>query len=189
MYLNPNKKKLETEHLETGNLQTEDGKAMINKDGTLNFNYFSKKSQIKNSQYQKESKLENLLTNQNIVESETNKETKLNFYYGKKLEKSERSLRGTITKDARTTHLGSGNIVGKFMKEGNAHLLLDGLAREKVVASRREERKEDSNGFGFARRKEDTSLVKNSNYSKSRIMNMKWLIIRSIDSPQIEECR
>jgi hypothetical protein len=169
MLLNPNKKKLETEHLETGNLQSEDGKAMINKDGTLNFNYFSKKSQIKNSQYQREPKLENLLTNQNILESETKKETKLNFYYGKKIERSEKSIRGTITKDARTTHLGSGNIVGKFMKEGNANLLLDGISRERAVGTRR---KEDSNGFGFARRKEETSLVKHSTYSKSKYISM-----------------
>jgi len=173
MYLNPNKKKLETEHLDSNNIQSEDGKAMINKDGTLNFNYFSKKSQIKNSQYQKEPKLENLLTNQNIVESETKKETGLNFYYGKKLQKSERSLRGTITKDARTTHVGSGNIVGKFMKLGNANLLLDGMSRERAVGSRKydESRKEDSNGFGFARRKEETSIVKNSNYSKSKTIS------------------
>jgi hypothetical protein len=169
MLLNPNKKKLETEHLETGNLQSEDGKAMINKDGTLNFNYFSKKSQIKNSQYQREPKLENLLTNQNILESETKKETKLNFYYGKKIERSEKSIRGTITKDARTTHLGSGNIVGKFMKEGNANLLLDGISRERAVGTGR---KEDSNGFGFARRKEETSLVKHSTYSKSKYISM-----------------
>lgn len=174
-HLKPSKKQLETEPVESVNLQSEDGKAMINKDGTLNFNYFSKRSQIKQSTYQKDPKIDHLLTNQNIVESQTRKDG-LNFYYGKRSQRSEKSIRGTVTIDARNTHAGSGNIVGKFMKEGNAHLLLDGRSRsrprEREVESRGfpgSVRKEDSNGFGFARRKEDTSLMKQSTNSKSRL--------------------
>ena len=174
--LTENKRRLESENANLENLQTEEGHMMINKDGTLNFQIFSKKSQMKQSTYQKDPKLEGLLTNQNIVESETKKEGALHFYYGKKVEKvekvqkSEKSLRGTITKDVRMTHANSGNIVGKFMREGNAQKLLEGR-REREMMSRGPVdslRKEDSNGFGFARRKEDTSLVKNSLNPKSK---------------------
>lgn len=139
---------------------------MINKDGTLNFEVFARKSQIKNSNYQKDPKLDILLTNQNIIESETkrdpNKDPQLNYYYGKNLQKSEKSLRGTVTREARTTHANDKNIVGKFIQGGNAQMLLNqprrDRSKEKVLSSR----KEDSNGFGFARRKEETSLYKNS---------------------------
>lgn len=173
-HLKPTTNQLETEPIESVNLQSDEGKAMINKDGTLNFHYFSKRSQMKQSTYQKDPKLENLLTNQNIVESETRKEG-LNFYYGKRSQRSEKSIRGTVTVDARNTHAGSGNIVGKFMKEGNAHLLLEGRNKsrlqEREVQSRGfpgSIRKEDSNGFGFARRKEELSLMKQSVNSKSK---------------------
>lgn len=166
MLLNPNNKR-ESEEIKP--ISGEPGGAMINKDGTLNFQIFSKRSQIKQSQYQNQPKLENLLTNQNIVESEMKKDPKLNFYYGKKIEKSEVSIRGTITKEARTNHTNSGNIVGKFIKKGNANLLLNSRSKKSVGEdySKRTNpvgsiRKEDSNGFGFSRRKEDTSLYKNS---------------------------
>lgn len=164
---------MESEPIESMKTPSEEAKAMINKDGTLNFHYFSKKSQIKQSTYAKDPRLENLLTNQGLVESQTKKEG-LNFYYGKKSQRSERSLRGTVTVDARNTHAGSGNIVGKFMKEGNAHLLLEGRTRLRAreLESRGAPgslRKEDSNGFGFARRKEETSLMKHSANPGNRV--------------------
>ena len=175
MLLHPNKKTKQSQMSNKSQPQTEAGNAMINKDGTLNFQIFAKRSQIKQSQYQNQPKLENLLTNQNILEYEMKKEPKLNFYYGKKAQKSETSIRGTITRDARTTHANSGNIVGKFMKEGNAHLLLNTMSKKgsREVLSRRANpvgsiRKEDSNGFGFSRRKEETSMYKNSLNPKSR---------------------
>lgn len=176
MLLHPKKKSQYSDNTEKSEKNANEGNAMINKDGTLNFQIFSKRSQIKQSQYQNQPKLEqHLLTNQNIVESEMKKEPKLNFYYGKKAQKSETSIRGTITRDARTHHANSGNIVGKFMKEGNAHLLLNSRSKKgsRELMSRRANpvgsmRKEDSNGFGFSRRKEETSMYKNSLNPKSK---------------------
>ena len=101
---------------------------MLNRDGTINFDYFSKKSKIQRSSYQNQKRqepdnnLENLLTNQNI---EPEVKQKLNYYYGKKSQR-ENSIRGTITKQAKLDHVGSGNIVSRFIMKGNANKLLAG---------------------------------------------------------------
>lgn len=107
----------------------ETGELMINKDGTLNFHYFSKRSKIKESTYPNEIKVENIGTiDQEIEESELQKQApkqeQLNFYYGQNQPRPGSPLRKTVTKEARTTHAGFGNIIGNFMREGNAQMLI-----------------------------------------------------------------
>lgn len=118
---------------QNGNRPTiENSNQMLNKDGTINFNYYSRKSDIKHSNYQGDSKIDKLLTNQagDQEEAGTNK---LNFYYGKNSHR-DNSERLTSTRQARTTHAMSGNIVSNFIKEGNANKLLEAKSVKNSIA-------------------------------------------------------
>jgi hypothetical protein len=174
------------EQLRKSPSRRENGQMMINKDGTLNFNMFSKRSQFKESTYQNEPKVEQIyVNNEDIQESELQtkevpRESKpLNFNY-KYNSPNGSPVRKTVTKEARSKHAGYGNIVGNFMKGGNAQMLIQSKPQVmRPLESRLQENtvrsgpREESLAFAFSTPKDlepsQPSEFKQSYNSKSRL--------------------
>lgn len=138
----------------------EESNHMLNKDGTINFEYYSKKSNYKHSSIQNDDNhLNKLLTNQNSEEQNKN----LNFYYGKTYNINQiPETKEENVKPIRKSHQNSQNILSGFIKDGNPGLLIKDGSNLKLNSFKNNSYQSKRNNRAYNDDKNETEMNKNS---------------------------
>lgn len=142
------------------NKMMESSNHMLNKDGTINFEYYSKKSNYKHSSIQNdENHLNKLLTNQTPEEQNKN----LNFYYGKTYNINQiPETKEENVKPIRKSHQNSQNILSGFIKDGNPGLLIKDGSNLKLNSFKNNSYRSKRNNRAYNDGKNETKMSINS---------------------------